>query len=139
MFSLNVQIMQPYCPCCQFCHPFQIPSYLPTYLPATSLPACFYHLLCHLYACSSTGVNVLMTAQISPLSQSTKLSGVSCGVILFEFGMGRKLTKCQGSGRYFNFFGWFCCFPLISYNVQLWPISVKMASHEHCAWPVGGT
>lgn len=36
MLSLNVQIMQPYCPCCQFCLPFQIPSYLPTYLPATS-------------------------------------------------------------------------------------------------------
>lgn len=39
-FCLNVQVMQPYCPCCQCCHPFQILSYLPTHLPTCLLPLC---------------------------------------------------------------------------------------------------
>lgn len=64
MFSVNVQITQPYCPCCQFLSPFP-DSFLPTYLPATSLPACFfYHLLCHFYMhVVLMGVNVFTSGR----------------------------------------------------------------------------
>lgn len=40
-----------------------LPTYPPAYLPATSLPACFYHLLCHLNAWSSNGVIVFAAKQ----------------------------------------------------------------------------
>lgn len=59
--SLNVQITQPYCPCCQFCHPVSrfLPTCLPTYLPTCLLPLCLLAFLPpalpFLYACSSNG------------------------------------------------------------------------------------
>lgn len=103
MLSLNVQITQPYCPCCQFCHPFQIPSYLPTYLPATSLPACFYHLLCHLYACSSNGVNAFTTGQ-SPSFYHNPLNCLVYHMVTFLCGLsvGGNFAESQTSGRDFK-------------------------------------
>lgn len=87
MFSLNVQITQPYCPCCQFCHPFQIPSYLPTCL----LPLC----LLAFTTCFAIYMHVVLMGwmssrldKVSLYHNFTKLSGVSCGHILFEFGVG---------------------------------------------------
>lgn len=136
MFSLNVQITQPYCPCCQFCHPFQIPSYLPTCL----LPLC----LLAFTTCFAIYMHVVlmrrMSSQldkVSPLSQSTKLSGVSCGRILFEFGVGL-IWQSQTPWRYFKISPVSCVwyFPLIGYNYQLWPISEKMSSQEECCWPI---
>lgn len=93
--SLNVQITQPYCPCCQFCHPVSrfLPTCLPTYLPTCLLPLCLLAFLPpalpFLYACSSNGGG---WKSASLLSRLTKLSvGVlSCGHIFICVGSKKK-------------------------------------------------
>lgn len=66
---LNTAAILPMLPV--FLSPFP-DSYLPTHLPATSLPACFCHLLCHVYACGYQGM-CAATGQIqSSHKQSTK-------------------------------------------------------------------
>lgn len=136
-FSFNVQITQPYCPCCQFCHPFQIPSYLPTCL----LPLC----LLAFTTCFAIYMHVVLMGwmssrldDVSPLSQFTEMSGVSCGHIFIWVWCGLNLTQSQTPpGDILNSLSIMSLhFSLIGHNSQLWPINLKMPSQEEC-WLAG--